>query len=76
LLTNGLDSVSTAAMHNDPALISGSLHYFANDLRGRGIRTVILSVAGQTPEEIENILRLVCDETVVLKGEETSVETR
>jgi KaiC/GvpD/RAD55 family RecA-like ATPase len=71
-----LDSVSTLAMHNDPALISEFLHYFVNNLRGRGIRTVILSVAGQTPEEIENILRLVCDETVVLKGEETSVETR
>jgi KaiC/GvpD/RAD55 family RecA-like ATPase len=71
-----LDSVSTLAMHNDPALISEFLHYFVNNLRGRGIRTVILSVAGQTPDEIENILRLVCDETVVLKGEETSVETR
>ena len=71
-----LDSVSTLAMHNDPALISEFLHYFVNNLRSRGIRTVILSVAGQTPEEVENILRLVCDETVVLKGEETSVETK
>ncbi len=71
-----LDSVSTLGMHNDPALMSEFLHYFVNNLRGRGIRTVLLSVAGQTPEEIENILRLVCDETVVLKGEETSVETK
>jgi KaiC/GvpD/RAD55 family RecA-like ATPase len=71
-----LDSVSTLAMHNDPALISEFLHYFVNNLRGRGIRTVILSIAGQTAEEIENILRLVCDETVVLKGEESSVEAK
>jgi KaiC/GvpD/RAD55 family RecA-like ATPase len=71
-----LDSVSTLAMHNDPALISEFLHYFVNNLRGRGIRTVVLSVAGQTPDEVENILRLVCDETVVLKGEESSVEGR
>ena len=63
-------------MHNDPALISEFLHYFVNNLRGRGIRTVILSIAGQTAEEIENILRLVCDETVVLKGEESSVEAK
>ncbi|MBM4248786.1 MAG: hypothetical protein FJ149_05015 [Euryarchaeota archaeon] len=65
-----LDSVSTLSMHNDTALISEFLHYFVNNLRGRGIRTVILSVSGQTPEDVENILRLVCDETVVLKGEE------
>jgi KaiC/GvpD/RAD55 family RecA-like ATPase len=71
-----LDSVSTLGMHNDPAIMSEFLHYFVNNLRGRGIRTVLLSVAGQTPEEIENILRLVCDETVVLKGDETSVETK
>ena len=71
-----LDSVSTLAMHNDPALISEFLHYFVNNLRGRGIRTVILSISGQTPDEIENILRLVCDETVILKGDETSVEAK
>ena len=71
-----LDSVSTLAMHNDAPLISEFLHYFVNNLRGRGIRTVILSVAGQTPDEIENILRLVCDETVIFKGEEASVEAK
>jgi KaiC/GvpD/RAD55 family RecA-like ATPase len=71
-----LDSVSTLAMHNEGALISEFLHYFVNNLRGRGIRTVILSVAGQTPEEIENILRLVCDETVILKGEDSAQEDR
>ena len=66
-----LDSVSTLAMHNDGALLSEFLHYFITNLRGRGIRTIVLSVAGQTPEEVENVLRLVCDETVILKGEET-----
>jgi KaiC/GvpD/RAD55 family RecA-like ATPase len=71
-----LDSVSTLAMHNEVALISEFLHYFVNNLRGRGIRTVILSIAGQTPDEIENILRLVCDETVILKGEDTTVEAK
>lgn len=71
-----LDSVSALAMHNDGPLVSEFLHYFVNNLRGRGIRTVLLSMAGQTPEEIENILRLLCDETVILKGDETSVEAK
>lgn len=69
-----LDSVSTLAMHNDGALLSEFLHYFVTNLRGRGIRTVILSVAGQTPEEVETVLRLVCDETVILKGDEGAPE--
>jgi KaiC/GvpD/RAD55 family RecA-like ATPase len=67
-----LDSVSTLAMHNEGPLLSEFLHYFITNLRGRGIRTVVLSVAGQTPEEVETVLRLVCDETVILKGEENA----
>jgi len=70
-----LDSLSTLAMHNDGALLSEFLHYFVTNLRGRGIRTVILSVAGQTPEEVEMVLRLVCDETVILKGDESASES-
>lgn len=69
-----LDSVSTLAMHNDGALLSEFLHYFVTNLRGKGIRTVILSVAGQTPEEVETVLRLVCDETVILKEDEGASE--
>jgi KaiC/GvpD/RAD55 family RecA-like ATPase len=65
-----LDSISTLAMHNDGALLSEFLHYFVNNLRARGIQVVILSVAEQTPPELETVLRLVCDETVILKGEE------
>ena len=71
-----LDSVSALAMHNDGALISEFLHYFVTNLRGRGIRTVILSIAGQTPEEVETVLRLVCDETLVLKGEESASDDK
>lgn len=59
-----LDSVNTLAMHNDERLLSEFLHYVINNLRSRGIKTVILSVEGQTPEDIETILRLVCDETI------------
>ena len=64
-----LDSVSTLAMHNDAGLLSEFLHYFVTNLRSRGIRVVVLSVAGQTPEGVETVLRLVCDETIILKGE-------
>ena len=59
-----LDSVNTLAMHNDDRLLSEFLHYVINNLRSRSVKTVILSVEGQTPEDIETILRLVCDETI------------
>ena len=65
-----LDSVNTLAMHNDERLLSEFLHYIINNLRSRGIKTVILSVEGQTPEDIETILRLVCDETLEVFGTE------
>ena len=71
-----LDSVSTLAMHNDGSLLSEFLHLFITNLRGRGIRTVVLSVAGQVPDEVETVLRLVCDETVILKGEESASEDK
>jgi KaiC/GvpD/RAD55 family RecA-like ATPase len=65
-----LDSVNTLSMHNDERLLSEFLHYIINNLRSRGIKTVILSVEGQTPEDIETILRLVCDETLEVFGTE------
>ena len=71
-----LDSVSTLAMHNDGSLLSEFLHYFITNLRGRGIRAVVLSVAGQIPEEVETVLRLVCDETVILKGEDSGADDK
>ena len=60
-----LDSVNTLAMHNDERLISEFLHYIINSLRARNILTVVLSVQGQTPEDIETIMQLVCDETII-----------
>jgi KaiC/GvpD/RAD55 family RecA-like ATPase len=71
-----LDSVSTLAMHNEGPLLSEFLHYFITNLRGRGIRVVVLSVTGQVPEEVETVLRLICDETVILKGEESAGEEK
>ena len=70
-----LDSVNTLSMHNDERLLSEFLHYVINNLRSRNIKTVILSVEGQTPEDIETILRLVCDETLeAFEGEDQKPE--
>ena len=64
-----LDSLSSLAMHNDPSILSEFVHLFVNHFRVRGVRSVVLSVSGQTPEELESVTRLICDETIILKSE-------
>ncbi|MEM4729545.1 MAG: hypothetical protein QXH42_07295 [Thermoplasmata archaeon] len=64
-----LDSLSSLAMHNDPSLLSEFVHLFVNHMRGKGVRSLVLTVSGQTPDELENMARLICDETIVLRAE-------
>ncbi len=59
-----LDSVNTLAMHNDDKIVQEFLHYLITSLRARKVRCVVLSVEGQTPKEIETILKLLCDESI------------
>ena len=61
-----IDSVNSLAIHNDPAILSEFFHIMVNNLKSRGVTTVILAVAEETSPELENILSLVCDDTVVL----------
>ncbi len=65
-----LDSLSSLAMHNDPTVLSEFVHVFVNHIRSKGVPSIMLSVAGQTPEELETVTKLVCDETLQLKAEE------
>jgi hypothetical protein len=59
-----LDSVNSLAIHNDPAILSEFFHILVNNLKSRGVTIVILAVAEETGPEMENILGLVCDDTV------------
>lgn len=61
-----VDSVNSLAIHNDSAILSEFFHIMVNNLKSRGITTVILAVAEETGNELENILSLVCDDTIVL----------
>lgn len=62
-----IDSINTLAIYNDEKLLSEFLHILVNNLRVREIFTVIVSVEGQTPPLVENMLELVCDETIRVK---------
>ena len=59
-----LDSINTLAIHNNVKILSEFLHILVNNLRAKEVNTVILSVDEQTPEDIMNMLNLVCDEMI------------
>jgi KaiC/GvpD/RAD55 family RecA-like ATPase len=65
-----MDSVNTLALHNDEKLMQEFVHYLINTLRVRGVSSVMLSIVDQTPEDLEIILKLVCDEVIEAIGEE------
>jgi len=65
-----LDSVNTLSLHNDEKVIQEFVHYLINALRVRGVPSVTLSIVDQTPEDLEIILRLVCDEVIEAVSEE------
>ncbi len=66
-----IDSVNSLAIHNDPAILSEFFHIMVNNLKSRGITTVILAVAEETNPELENLLSFVCDDTIQLGVAET-----
>jgi hypothetical protein len=63
-----VDSINTLALHNDEKILSEFIHYLINSLRVKGIPTVVLSIVDQTPEDLEIILKLVCDEVIEAVG--------
>jgi len=65
-----LDSVNTLSLHNDEKVMQEFVHYLINALRVRKVPTVVLSIVDQTPEDLEIILKLVCDEVIEAVGEE------
>jgi KaiC/GvpD/RAD55 family RecA-like ATPase len=65
-----LDSVNTLSLHNDEKVMQEFVHYLINALRVRKVPSVVLSILDQTPEDLEIILKLVCDEVIEAVGDE------
>ena len=71
-----LDSVNTLSLHNDEKVMQEFVHYVINSLRVRGIPSIVLSIVDQTPEDLEIILKLVCDEVIDAIGEDRREASR
>ena len=65
-----LDSVNTLSLHNDEKIMQEFVHYLINTLRVKGVSSVLLSIEDQTPEDLEIILKLICDDVIEAIGEE------
>jgi KaiC/GvpD/RAD55 family RecA-like ATPase len=60
-----LDSLNSLCIHNSPGIVSEFLHIMVNNLRAKGVPSVILMVQEHGTEEVRNMLN-VCDEMMVL----------
>ncbi len=59
-----LDSINSLAIHNNSNILAEFLHILISSLRSYDCYTIILSVAQQESEEIDNILAMVCDDII------------
>lgn len=59
-----IDSINSLAIHNDNKILAEFLHILVSNLRSYDCYTLILSVAQQESEELDNILAMVCDDFI------------
>jgi len=60
-----LDSLNSLCIHNSTGIVSEFLHILVNNLRAKGVPSVVLMVQEHGTEEVKNMLN-VCDEMMVL----------
>ncbi len=57
-----IDSINSLAIHNDNRILAEFLHILISNLRAYDCYSLIISVAEQESEDIDNILAMVCDD--------------
>lgn len=58
------DAINSLTIYSDLRMLQEFVHIFASTLQLKGILPVLYTVKEQTPPEIENILKLISDETL------------
>jgi hypothetical protein len=58
------DSINALTIYNGEKIISEFVHLLINNLAARDVSSVLISVKGQTPENIDNMLKMMCDRVV------------
>ncbi len=65
-----LDSINSLAIHNNSKILSEFLHILVNNLRAKNVYTVVLSLAEQSNDDINNMTSFVCDDTIIIEESE------
>ena len=63
-----IDSVNSLSIHNPPDLLSEFFHILINNLKSRQVLTVILSVSDDESNPVDQMLSLIVDETIDVRG--------
>jgi archaellum biogenesis ATPase FlaH len=66
------DSINSLAIHNSTEILSEFLHIMLNNLKSRGVLSILLATADESDTPIDRLLTLVSDETFVVRARETS----
>ena len=56
--------MNSLAIHNEPELLSEFFHILLNNLKSRGVLTIVLETSEEETTGIEQMLNLVVDETI------------
>lgn len=68
------DSLNTMAIYNGENILSEFLHIMLNRLRSLDVFGTVMCVGSQIPEAVDNMLRLVCDETIDVRRSAIATE--
>jgi KaiC/GvpD/RAD55 family RecA-like ATPase len=63
-----VDSVNSLALHNDVRMMSEFAHLIVASGRARGFRVLFIGVEEQTRPEYMDVMAMVCDKVVSVKG--------
>ncbi|MEW6069192.1 MAG: hypothetical protein AB1485_01105 [Candidatus Thermoplasmatota archaeon] len=58
------DSINALSIYNSEKILTEFLHVLVNALGAKEIASLLLSVKGQTPKEIDGLLRMLCDNVI------------
>jgi hypothetical protein len=63
-----IDSVNALALHNEVRMMSEFAHLIVSSGKARGLRVIFLGVEEQTRPEYMDVMAMVCDKVVSVKG--------
>lgn len=63
------DSINALTIYNDEKILTEFIHVLVNNLSGKNAYTILLCVKGQTPGNIESLIKMVTDNVIDIRGD-------